>query len=373
MTQYYTSAQLAFFRSALALLANSVEQGGQVISKDISSVDTGNIDQKSSHVIFDETDAKASLKIDAYATTQSVPSSIEPNEPKVKHIFSGLGWFSKKKDVSSDQSSKLVVGVEEQGVVNHVSNVVEITSREHPKEIHLSTVDTRITRSFFSELPWAAQVIGQKVESIADTLGATDVQSPITQISSALSHSGLSARSFFEELPWIQPPVRSPLSPSITSPQPYIATPKNVVDLNLTNLADSAATGIYGQTAKSFFSDMPWLHANVIRVNGQHTELSANQDKPDHQTDLFAASQIFELNQPVGRYFQSLPWQDKPIVAIAAFQGVADRGNDDIASIFSAASQSALLAAQKSHLLNSQQGNKKIDTFFSSLPWDGPR
>lgn len=358
MTHYYSSAQLAFFRSALALLANSVEQGSQVIAE--------SIDQKLPSPISGEIDTTALPKMDAYAT-QSIASSIEPSEPKVKHIFSGLTWFSKKKETSSDSSSKPVAVVEDQVVVKHSASIVEITSREHPKEVCFSTTDTRITSRFFSELPWAAKSTHHNIESLVDNLSVIVEPLSTPGINPKFGDGSLCAGSFFKALPWAELPVKSSTALNIEN----IAASKEVADFTQSAVVDSATTVIESQTAKSFFSDMPWLQANDILVNGQHAKPDSNQDIPDHQVAP-ETTQFFEL-KPVGRYFQSLPWHDKSIVVAASVQDITQASNDDISSIFAAATQSALLAAQKSQLPNNPQGNNKIDTFFSSLPWDGNR
>jgi hypothetical protein len=281
-----------------------------------------------------------------YAQDSRVASS---NTQIASSYFTGLPWA--EKSARTDEATQSVA-------LNVKTDILPVTSR-----------NTVSVNSFFASLPWSnesgkatesllASGLTGKQESVAHQSTKTitiDRKSSAQRISSRSNEADRSVKEYFAALPWTLEAAKSVQKldsiPSLQS--------------NVTNLVsnESAADAISRQTASSFFSNAAWLQPKAGSANTQSAKLDLKQSVPE--------SQSLRPGAAVDGYFQSLPWQIKPVSKGTESFSMTGTGNSGSAGMFAAATQSALRASQKGKMINSQQGNMSMDTFFSSLPWQG--
>jgi hypothetical protein len=482
MARHFTSAQLALFRSALSTLVGGIAEGDKVSAEVIVP--------SKAHIVEQD------FVEDSPAQTFTAPAK-EINKPKRKKLFSGFSWFSKKEQPVVAPTADLSVVDEVQVTAKTAFVEVDVVAVANPKLVGRAVSESRLVIGFFAGLPWSAKSAAisfvpasSAIKQVAENKTGIDYQldtrisgsyftnlpwsskakiavAPIAipahheyaqdsrvassnaQIvssyftglpwaeksartgeaaksvvlldvkSDSLSVSGrntVSANSFFASLPWsnesrkaTEPLLASgltvnqesvtPLPKTITidrkssvqrissrsseadrSVKDYFAAlpwtldaAKNVqkvdstpsVQSNVTNLVsnESADDAISGQTASSFFSNAAWLQPKTGSANTQSVKFDLKQSTPESQSSRFVTA--------VDSYFQALPWQVKPVSKATESFSITGTGNSGSAGMFAAATQSALRASQKGKMNNSQQGNMSMDTFFSSLPWQG--
>jgi hypothetical protein len=280
-----------------------------------------------------------------YVQDSRVASS---NAQIVSSYFTGLPWA--EKSARTGEAAKSVA-------LNVKSDSLPVSGR-----------NTVSVNSFFASLPWSNE--SRKATEPLLASGLTAKQEPVTPlpktitidrkssaqpISSRSNEADRSVKEYFAALPWTLEAAKSV--------KKVDSTPS--VQSNVTNLVsnESAADAISGQTASSFFSNAAWLQPKTGSANTQDAKLDLTQSVPESQSERFATV--------VDSYFQALPWQVKPVSKANESFSITGTGNAGSAGMFAAATQSALRASQKGKMTNNQQGNMSMDTFFSSLPWQG--
>jgi hypothetical protein len=484
MASYFTSAQLALFRSALSTLAGGIAEG-----------DKDNADVKVLSEVQQTQIVERELVEDNLIQPVITPAK-ESSKPESKKLFPGFSWFSKKdKSVVAPRADKSILD-EAQVAAKTTFVESEVVAVANPKTVsrvasdsHLvisfftglpwskknaaagsapafsatkhgfeSKIDgdyqpdSRIAGSFFTDLPWSskakiavapvaisadrdyseeikvASLVVQSVSSyfpglpwseksvktgVATQPVALDVKTDNLPV---LSRNTVSVNSFFASLPWSNDSRKSAdsvVAPGLAAKQESVTqSPKTItidrksaaqrisspsseadrlvkdyfaalpwtlkaaksvqkldstlsIQSNVTNLVSNAraADAISGQTVSSFFSNAAWAQPKAGSANTQGAKFDLKQSISESQSERFATA--------VDSYFQALPWQVKPASKGTEAFSITGTGNSGSTGMFAAATQSALRASQKGKMNNSQPENKRIDTFFSSLPWSG--
>jgi hypothetical protein len=363
MAYPYTPAQLAAFRSALAVLAEGVLQGDLVVAEQSLFVAKESMPQASDDVVSSKPEEMPESEVFANPIQSFLPDLKGSSKPKAKHILSRLSWFSKKPEAIFVPPDDLF-GVDTSGeAIKSTTAQTEIV-RDYPK-------DTRIVSSYFSGLPWAASK--DKIDNLIDGSGAI-AELRLNNAVNLLHHQGsFSAKIFFSELPWFienHKKIESPVATGLEPRQEQVGLGHTEKTITIDRIVDKPLP-INEAVADVYFSALPWFAPKEASTHTQSVKAELQKSIPYHQAVQLESPQLSELAKPMGGYFQALPWQTKPVTSGVGDLGVSEASNEGIPSIFVAATHSALRAAEKVQTINGQPTNKRTDKFFSLLPWNG--
>jgi hypothetical protein len=361
MAYPYTPAQLAAFRSALAVLAEGVLQGDLVVAEQSLFVAKESVQQASDDVVSSKPEEMPESEAYANPIQSFLPDLKDSSKPKAKHILSRLSWFSKKPEVTFVPPDDLS-DVDSSGGTTKSTTAQTKIVRDYPK-------DTRIVSSFFSGLPWATSK--DKIDNLIDGSGAI-AELGLNNSVNLLHHQGsLPAKNFFGGLPWFienHKKIEFPVATGLEPRQVQVGYAEKTITID--RIVDKPLP-INEAVANVYFSALPWFASKEASTHTQSVKAEPQKSIPYHQVVQLESPQLSELAKPMGGYFQTLPWQAKPVTSGIGDLDVSEASNEGIPSIFVAATHSALRAAEKAQTINGQPTNKRTDKFFSLLPWNG--
>jgi hypothetical protein len=365
MAYPFTPAQIEAFRAALATLAEGIKQG-----------DRANADEKFIGLMRGIEQKSADVDLAPNIPLVAPPKEIGKSKPK--GIFARFNWFSKNTEAKIPPKTK------ESSIADAGQETPSAAAYDPAKEVVFSSSDTRIVGSFFAGLPWALKKTADYNGSFisADTRIVSSFFPGLPWVSKAnekkietIVESTLpaikSATSFFSELPWL---AKKNQGVAVEAEPVQALTDLPIKTITIDRIGKAKAP-ISSQvevvsTAKDYFFSLPWVQPNSLAASDQTTNIGLS---PSSQEMQFESVSNVGSTKSLDGYFQSLPWQGKSGAEKTDFISISTQGDTERPSIFAAATQSALRAAEKAQVTNVESGYKKMDEFFSSLPWRGSR
>lgn len=386
----YTPAQLAAFRTAMALLAEGIVQGEKALS-----------DER--YIRLMEAAAPADRTTVTTATeSPKTPEIFTEQTSEPKEGFTFLSWFKKKK---TDAPATATLTRAES--FKKSANVTPPT-RKIPETFYFESSDTRIVSRFLADLPWS----GKPQDAVTLPVGT----SPATLTNDHADNRNVSQ--FFSGLPWVSG-GKSAAVPVSVAVDNFVAPIKESFDIAGQSTTLTADAPSRDQLAKTFFSGLPWQVAdqkNKIAVETTFEQSQALPEKTitinrkafkpveDAATDQNTApsvkayfsslpwsqksghnytgqSQLIPRLEQVpsgkekvlGDYLQNLPWDGSQPDSKSASSKLDLTSTKEGQGIFALATQSALQASKKGQKSKSQPLQKNMAKFFSDLPWSGSR
>ncbi len=385
----YTPAQLAAFRTAIAILAEGLVQGEKALS-----------DEQFTRLMQA---AAAEDRAPAATVSPTTPDTVTKQTSLPKEGFTFLSWFKKKKT-----EAPAATNLARADSTNKSASVTPPT-RKIPETFYFESSDTRIVSRFLADLPWS----GKPQDTVMMTAGT----SPATLTNERVDNRIVSQ--FFSGLPWVSGGKNS--TAPITQPVDIFVAPiKESFDIagQSTSLTTNAPSR--DRLAKAFFSGLPWQVTDQKNIVAIETVSNLSKALPEKTITISRreskpAGQTIKTDQnlapTVKAYFSSLPWSpNRSANKIGQSQSIQQLGQQpsgkekalgdyspnlpwdgsqqdsksvsskldlsatkEAQGIFALATQSALQASKKVQKNKSQPLQKNMANFFSHLPWNGNR
>lgn len=339
----FTPAQLAAFKLAMANLAEGILQGDKALGDEeyvrlnqavmpkpepVKPAPVAKVQEKVVPLTQQSTSPVVEVKspvVEPPVAPNPAPApALEASKSKSKGLF-GLNWFSKKSTESTEEVKR--AAPKTAGVSVKVSDKKQQEAAKPDTEVDKAArariAEGWVANSFFAELPWSRP----NEKSVA---AAASSAQPV-ELARYYPKDTSNVGDFFASLPW-----------SVS--RPYVPASAMAV----------SQARVIRESVNTYFSGLPWAE----RKAGAEPIIVANQ--------LVAARQT----APIGSYFQTLPWQQIPQGKAAEAIHVNNPASQEASGMFAAATQSALMAAEKGSS-KKPADTTNTDKYFNALPWGG--